>query len=315
MSHRQVLDADRARACSSPPATPTTSSSARRTPRARSSTSCSACFDVAVKAGATTINVPDTVGYATPAEFGELVRIVRERTPDDVVISTHCHNDLGLAVANSLAGIEHGARQVEVAVNGIGERAGNCSLEEIAMVLRTRARVARRAARPPPEGDRADVAARLLAHRLLGAAEQGGRGGERVRARERHPPARRAREPRHLRDHGPGRDRARGQPDRPRQALGAARVRRRAREGGHLDRPRPHAAGRSRASRSSPTGRSRSRTRTSRRSSPRRSAAGRRIFSSSSPSPRAAAPTSRRRRPSGSAAGTRSSRSRRWATG
>ena len=96
------------------------------------------CVDVAVKAGATTINVPDTVGYATPAEFGELVRIVRERTPDQVVISTHCHNDLGLAVANSLAGIEHGARQVEVAVNGIGERAGNCSLEEIAMVVRTR---------------------------------------------------------------------------------------------------------------------------------------------------------------------------------
>ena len=96
------------------------------------------CFDVAVKAGATTINVPDTVGYATPAEFGELVRIVRERTPDHVIISTHCHNDLGLAVANSLAGVEHGARQVEVAVNGIGERAGNCSLEEIAMIVRTR---------------------------------------------------------------------------------------------------------------------------------------------------------------------------------
>jgi 2-isopropylmalate synthase len=97
-----------------------------------------ACFDVAVKAGATTINVPDTVGYATPAEFGELVRIVRERTPPHVTISTHCHNDLGLAVANSLAGVERGARQVEVAVNGIGERAGNCSLEEIAMILRTR---------------------------------------------------------------------------------------------------------------------------------------------------------------------------------
>jgi 2-isopropylmalate synthase len=96
------------------------------------------CVDVAVRAGATTINVPDTVGYATPAEFGELVRIVRERTPDRVTISTHCHNDLGLAVANSLAGIEAGARQVEVAVNGIGERAGNCSLEEVAMIVRTR---------------------------------------------------------------------------------------------------------------------------------------------------------------------------------
>jgi len=96
------------------------------------------CYRVAVRCGATTINVPDTVGYATPTEFGELIRIVREDVPDDVIISTHCHNDLGLAVANALAGIENGARQIEVAVNGIGERAGNCSLEEIAMIVRTR---------------------------------------------------------------------------------------------------------------------------------------------------------------------------------
>src|SRR3954449_12284668 len=93
---------------------------------------------VAVDAGATTINVPDTVGYAMPHEFGELVRQVREATPESVTISTHCHNDLGLAVANSLAGVVNGARQVEVAVNGIGQRAGNCSLEEIAMTVRTR---------------------------------------------------------------------------------------------------------------------------------------------------------------------------------
>jgi 2-isopropylmalate synthase len=93
---------------------------------------------VAVDAGATTINVPDTVGYAMPHEFGELVRRVREATPDHVTISTHCHNDLGLAVANSLAGIVNGARQIEVAVNGIGERAGNCSLEEVAMIVATR---------------------------------------------------------------------------------------------------------------------------------------------------------------------------------
>ena len=84
------------------------------------------CFRLAVGCGATTINVPDTVGYATPTEFGELIRTVRDQTPDVVVVSTHCHNDLGLAVANSLAGIENGAGQVEVAVNGIGERAGNC---------------------------------------------------------------------------------------------------------------------------------------------------------------------------------------------
>jgi 2-isopropylmalate synthase len=96
------------------------------------------CFRVAVEAGATTINVPDTVGYAMPHEFGELVRTVREAVPEYVAISTHCHNDLGLAVANSLAGIVNGARQVEVAVNGIGERAGNCSLEEVAMIVRTR---------------------------------------------------------------------------------------------------------------------------------------------------------------------------------
>ncbi|MEX2273985.1 MAG: 2-isopropylmalate synthase [Actinomycetota bacterium] len=96
------------------------------------------CFRVAVDAGATTINVPDTVGYAMPHEFGELVRIVREQAPEHVTISTHCHNDLGLAVANSLAGMVNGARQIEVAVNGIGERAGNCSGEEIAMIVRTR---------------------------------------------------------------------------------------------------------------------------------------------------------------------------------
>ncbi|HEX9124002.1 MAG TPA: 2-isopropylmalate synthase [Actinomycetota bacterium] len=96
------------------------------------------CFKAAVEAGATTINVPDTVGYAMPHEFGEMVRVVREATPDHVIVSTHCHNDLGLAVANSLAGVVNGARQVEVAVNGIGERAGNCSLEEVAMILATR---------------------------------------------------------------------------------------------------------------------------------------------------------------------------------
>ena len=78
------------------------------------------CYRWAVRCGATTINVPDTVGYATPSEFGELIRIVRQELPDGVIISTHCHNDLGLAVANALAGIENGARQIEVAVNGIG---------------------------------------------------------------------------------------------------------------------------------------------------------------------------------------------------
>src|SRR5205823_4332420 len=95
-------------------------------------------FRIAVEEGATTINVPDTVGYAMPHEFGELVRTVREAVPDHVVVSTHCHNDLGLAVANSLAGVANGARQVEAALNGIGERAGHCSRPEKATTLATR---------------------------------------------------------------------------------------------------------------------------------------------------------------------------------
>ena len=95
---------------------------------------------VAVECGATTLNIPDTVGYTVPEEFGERIAAIRENVPGakDVVISVHCHNDLGLAVANSLAGVRAGARQVEVAVNGIGERAGNTSLEEIVMALHTR---------------------------------------------------------------------------------------------------------------------------------------------------------------------------------
>src|SRR3954453_9938119 len=90
-------------------------------------------------AGASTVNVPDTVGYAIPEEYGPLIGKVAAALGSRAVVSVHCHNDLGLAVANSLAAIQHGARQVECTVNGIGERAGNCSLEEIVMVLKTRA--------------------------------------------------------------------------------------------------------------------------------------------------------------------------------
>ena len=99
-------------------------------------------FDAVVDAGATIVNVPDTVGYQTPAEYGQLIRTLRERlkNSDRITISTHCHDDLGLAVANSLAAIENGARQVECAMNGIGERAGNAALEEIVMALDTRKR-------------------------------------------------------------------------------------------------------------------------------------------------------------------------------
>ncbi|HHU93375.1 MAG TPA: 2-isopropylmalate synthase [Halanaerobiaceae bacterium] len=97
-------------------------------------------FEAVIKAGARVINIPDTVGYAVPLEFGLLIKDIRENVPniDQVTLSVHCHNDLGLAVANSLAAIENGARQVEVAVNGIGERAGNTALEEVVMALRTR---------------------------------------------------------------------------------------------------------------------------------------------------------------------------------
>jgi 2-isopropylmalate synthase len=94
----------------------------------------------AIAAGATTLNIPDTVGYTTPDEFGALVRGIRERVPgvEGVTLSVHCHDDLGLATANTLAGLQAGARQAEVTVNGIGERAGNTSLEEIVMALATR---------------------------------------------------------------------------------------------------------------------------------------------------------------------------------
>jgi 2-isopropylmalate synthase len=97
--------------------------------------------EAAIDAGATTINIPDTVGFAMPAEFGDRLRMLRERVPnsDKATFSVHCHNDLGLAVANSLSAVENGARQVECTVNGLGERAGNAAMEEVVMALRTRA--------------------------------------------------------------------------------------------------------------------------------------------------------------------------------
>lgn len=96
--------------------------------------------EAAIAAGATTVNIPDTVGYATPAEMGARIAMLKNRVPniEQAVISVHCHNDLGLAVANSLAAVEHGAGQIECTINGIGERAGNCSLEEIVMAMKTR---------------------------------------------------------------------------------------------------------------------------------------------------------------------------------
>lgn len=98
-------------------------------------------IETAISAGALVVNIPDTVGYTVPEEYGALIKMLRNRVPniDKAIISTHCHNDLGLAVANSIAGVAAGARQIECTVNGIGERAGNASMEEIVMTFRTRA--------------------------------------------------------------------------------------------------------------------------------------------------------------------------------
>ncbi|MFO1046795.1 MAG: 2-isopropylmalate synthase [Geminicoccaceae bacterium] len=98
------------------------------------------CIESAIRAGATTINIPDTVGYAYPEEFADLIREIKNNVPniDEAVISVHCHNDLGLAVANSLLALDAGARQIECTINGIGERAGNCALEEVVMAMRVR---------------------------------------------------------------------------------------------------------------------------------------------------------------------------------
>lgn len=99
-----------------------------------------AVIEAALRAGGTTINIPDTVGYAIPSEFGGLIQQIRQRVPgiDRATLSVHCHNDLGLAVANSIAAVQNGVRQVECTINGIGERAGNTSLEEIVMAIQTR---------------------------------------------------------------------------------------------------------------------------------------------------------------------------------
>ncbi len=98
------------------------------------------CIETAIAAGATTVNIPDTVGYAYPEEFADLIRLIRNSVPniDRAVISVHCHNDRGMAVANSLRAVEAGARQIECTINGIGERAGNAALEEVVMAVKTR---------------------------------------------------------------------------------------------------------------------------------------------------------------------------------
>ena len=98
------------------------------------------CIEAAIKAGATTINIPDTVGYTVPEEYFKLIKMLRERVPNSAQarFSAHCHNDLGMAVANSLAGVSAGIRQIECTINGIGERAGNAALEEVVMAMKVR---------------------------------------------------------------------------------------------------------------------------------------------------------------------------------
>ena len=134
-------------------------------------------LDLAVQCGATTINVPDTVGYALPLEFGDFIRELYRLAPSlhDVHVSVHCHNDLGLATANSLAAVRAGATQVECAVNGIGERAGNASLEEVVMAIRTRGEYFAVRDRRGHQGDRPHQPPGELADRLRRPAQQGDR--------------------------------------------------------------------------------------------------------------------------------------------
>ena len=135
-------------------------------------------YEAVVDAGASTVNIPDTVGYAIPAEFGGLVGRVVDLVGGQATISIHCHNDLGLATANTLAAVQAGARQVEVTINGLGERAGNASLEEVVMALRTRpTQFPQLASAVQTEQITAACAPRELPDRVRRAAEQGRRRG------------------------------------------------------------------------------------------------------------------------------------------
>ena len=169
-----------------PPSTPTRSSSRPRTRRAPTAPSSPRPCREAIAAGATIVNLPDTVGYTTPVEYAGIFDDLRERCPElgDVELSVHCHDDLGLAVANSLAGVDAGATQVECTVNGIGERAGNAALEEVVMALRVRADALRRRDRHRPERDPRRVGARRRADRLRGRPRTS-RSSARTRSRTR----------------------------------------------------------------------------------------------------------------------------------
>jgi isopropylmalate/homocitrate/citramalate synthase len=172
-------------------------------------------LEAAIDEGATTLNIPDTVGYAIPELYGNFIKSLRERIPnsDKAIWSVHCHNDLGMAVANSLAGVTiGGARQIECTINGLGERAGNCSLEEVVMAVRTRRDYDPNRARVPPG---------VADHWIRRATQQGGGGSKCVRARFGHPPGWCAQGQGHLRDHACRRRRLGHQQDRARQAVRA----------------------------------------------------------------------------------------------
>ncbi|MFC7690493.1 hypothetical protein ACFQY5_13720 [Paeniroseomonas aquatica] len=141
------------------------------------------CVEAAIKAGATTINIPDTVGYSMPEDMARIFRDLRNRVPgiEKVILSAHNHNDLGMAVANTVAAIQAGVRQIESTINGIGERAGNASLEEVAMALRTRRDALPSRFHCPSEAAE-DQQAAGDHHRLRRAAEQGHRRPQRLRA-------------------------------------------------------------------------------------------------------------------------------------
>ena len=130
--------------------------------------------EAAIEAGATTINIPDTVGYAVPEEFYEVFSYLTRnvRNVDKAVLSVHCHNDLGMAVANSLAAVRAGARQIECTINGIGERAGNCSLEEAVMAIKTRENVLRSAYRDSYDTPLSNESPGVADHRHAHSAQQ-----------------------------------------------------------------------------------------------------------------------------------------------
>ncbi len=156
-----------------------------------------------VAAGARTVNLPDTVGYSVPEEYGALIGRMVRALGDSAIVSVHCHDDLGLAVANSIAAVQAGARQIECTINGIGERAGNASLEEIVMAFKTRPDKLPFETKIVTEHIYSDEPASHADHYVWAATEQSHRRRKCVRARSRHPPGRIPEGAHDVRDHGP----------------------------------------------------------------------------------------------------------------